>query len=51
MENFTHLWMPVLVTAVLVFIASSLIHMVFKWHNSDFKKLTNEDDVRASRWN
>ena len=46
MENFTHLWMPILVTAVAVFVASSLIHMVFKWHNSDYKKLANEDAVR-----
>jgi hypothetical protein len=48
MENFPHLWMPILVTAVLTFIASSLIHMVFKWHNSDYKKLSNEDAVRAA---
>jgi hypothetical protein len=41
------LWLPVSVTAVLVFFASSLIHMVFKWHNSDYHKLGNEDDVRA----
>ena len=46
MEYVTHLWMPVLLTAVAVFIASSLIHMVFKWHNSDYKKLANEDAVR-----
>ena len=42
------LWLPILVTAVLVFVASSLIHMVFKWHNSDFRKLANEDAVRAA---
>ena len=41
------LWLPILVTALLVFVASSLIHMVFKWHNADFRKLANEDDVRA----
>ncbi len=41
------LWMPILVTAVLIFIASTMIHMVFKWHNADYQKLTNEDDVRA----
>jgi len=46
MEYVTHLWMPVLVTAVAIFIASSLIHMVFKWHNSDYRKLANEDAVR-----
>jgi len=47
MSAIASLWMPILATAVLVFIASSLIHMVFKWHNTDYKKLANEDDVRA----
>ena len=42
------LWLPILVTAVLIFIASSLIHMVFKWHNADYLKFTNEDEVRAA---
>ena len=42
----TSLWLPILLSAVFVFIASSLIHMVFKWHNSDYLKLPNEDEVR-----
>lgn len=41
------LW-PILLSAVLVFIASSLIHMVLKWHNKDYGKLANEDEVRAA---
>jgi hypothetical protein len=48
MSAIAQLWMPILVTAVLIFIASSLIHMVFKWHNSDYLQLANEDDVRAA---
>lgn len=47
MNAITQLWLPILVTAGLIFIASSLIHMVFKWHNSDYLKLPNEDDVRG----
>jgi hypothetical protein len=43
----TQLWIPILVSAVLVFVASSVIHMVLKWHNSDYHPLPNEDDVRA----
>ena len=43
-----HLWLPILVSAIGVFFASSLIHMVIKWHNSDYRKLANEDDVRAT---
>lgn len=39
------LWIPILVGAVLVFIASSVIHMVLKYHNNDFRKLPDEDAV------
>lgn len=45
---FASLWLPVLVAAIAVFVASSLVHMVFKWHNSDYRKLANEDDVQAT---
>jgi len=38
--------MPIVLSAVAVFTASSLIHMVFRWHNSDFAKLPNEDVIR-----
>ena len=48
MNDVFSLWLPILATAVFIFIASSLIHMVFKWHNSDYKKLSNEDEVRAT---
>lgn len=48
MNAIANLWMPILLTAVLVFFASSLIHMVFKWHNSDYRKFDNEDEVRAA---
>ena len=42
------LWLPILVSAVLVFIASSIIHMVLKYHNKDYTRLPNEDAVRAA---
>jgi hypothetical protein len=48
MPSLAQLWAPILLSAILVFIASSLVHMVFKWHNTDYKKLPNEDDVRAA---
>lgn len=47
MNEILQLWLPIVVTAVLIFIASSLIHMVFKWHNAEYLKLSNEDEVRA----
>jgi hypothetical protein len=39
------LWLPILVSAVLVFIASSIIHMGPFWHRSDYPKVPNEDRV------
>lgn len=41
----TALWIPILLSSVLVFIASSIIHMASPWHKSDFPKLANEDQV------
>ena len=41
-------WLPVLLSAVFVFLASSVIHMALKWHNPDYRKLPNEDGVRAA---
>lgn len=48
MASIASLWLPILLSAVAVFVASSLIHMLFKWHNRDYRKLPNEDAVRAA---
>ncbi|MBK7142515.1 MAG: hypothetical protein IPH75_10580 [bacterium] len=39
------LWLPILLSAVAVFVVSSIIHMVLNYHKSDFKKLPNEDGI------
>jgi len=39
------LWLPILLSAVFVFIVSSIIHMVLKYHQNDFKKLPSEDEA------
>ena len=39
------LWLPILVAAVLVFVASSAIHMFFNWHKHDFSGVPDEDGV------
>ncbi|MBF8270839.1 MAG: hypothetical protein HW386_2548 [Gammaproteobacteria bacterium] len=44
----TSLWLPILVSAILVFIASSVIHMVLKYHDKDWKKVPAEDEVMAA---
>ena len=46
--NLLQLWLPILLGGVLAWIASGLIHMALKYHNSDYKKLQNEDEVRAA---
>jgi len=40
------LWLPILLSAVVVFIASSLMHMLLTYHSSDYTALPNEDKVR-----
>jgi hypothetical protein len=39
------LWLPILVSAVIVFVASSIIHMFLPFHRGDMKGLPNEADV------
>ncbi len=48
MVSLAQLWAPILLAALLVHVTSTLIHMVLKWHNSDYRKLPNEDQVRAA---
>lgn len=43
-----NLWLPILLSAVICFLASSAIHMALKWHNSEYRQLPAEDDVRAA---
>ena len=42
------LWLPILLSAVIVFVASSIIHMVLPYHRSDYKQLPGEDKVAAA---
>lgn len=39
------LWIPILVSAVMVFVVSSIIHMVLPYHRSDFRQVPAEDDL------
>jgi hypothetical protein len=48
MTGLTALWVPILLSAVIVFVASSFIHMVAGWHKSDYPKMPNEEQVRAA---
>jgi len=39
------LWMPILLSAVLVFVVSSIIHMVLTYHRADIRKLPSQDEA------
>jgi hypothetical protein len=45
MVALSSLLLPILLSAVVVFFLSFLIHMVLKYHRSDYGKLSNEDGV------
>lgn len=48
MVTLVDLWMPIVVAAVIVFLASSIIHMAFRYHRSDYKGLPNEAAVTSA---
>jgi hypothetical protein len=39
------LWLPILLSAVIVFIASSIMHTVLPYHRSDYRQLPDEDQL------
>jgi len=45
MVSLTALWLPIVLSAVFVFVASSIIHMLLPYHKSDYSKLPNEEKV------
>src|ERR1700687_5854808 len=46
MTGLSSLWIPVLLSSVIVFVVSSIIHMTPLWHKNDFPKIPNEDKLR-----
>lgn len=45
MTGLTALWLPILLSAVFVFVVSSIIHMAMPWHKNDYPGVPNEDRV------
>ena len=39
------LWLPIVLSAVIVFIASSTLHMLLPYHKGDYQKVQDEDKV------
>jgi hypothetical protein len=42
------LWLPILLSAVIVFVASAIMHMVLPYHRSDYRQLPDEDKLLAA---
>ena len=47
MELLSHLWLPMLLSSVFVFVVSSVVHMVLPIHKGDYKRLPGEDKITA----
>ena len=45
MTSLFSLWLPILLSAVVVFIVSSLIHSLLPWHKNDYPQIPNESKV------
>ncbi|HEX8010694.1 MAG TPA: hypothetical protein VF814_07150 [Casimicrobiaceae bacterium] len=46
MTPLAQLWLPILVSAVLVYVVSTIIHMALPWwHKTDYPKVPNEEKV------
>ena len=45
MVSVASLWLPIVLAAVFVFIASSVIHMAPLWHRNDFQPVAHEAEV------
>ena len=48
MVTVPELWLPILLAAVLVFVASSVMHMLLPHHKGDVRELPVEDEVLAA---
>ena len=42
------LWLPIVLSAVIVFVASSIMHMVLPYHKGDYRQIPEEDKVMAT---
>ena len=45
MVSLSALWLPIVLSAVIVFVASSIMHMLLPYHRSDYQRIPDEDKV------
>jgi hypothetical protein len=48
MTELCALWLPILVSSVIVFVVSSVIHMASPWHKGDYPRMPDEEKVIAA---
>ena len=48
MVSIPSLWLPILLSAVAVFVASSVIHMFLGYHKADYGRVPAEDDLMGA---
>jgi hypothetical protein len=48
MTELSALWLPIVLSAVFVFVVSSILHMATPWHRNDFPALPDEAAFRAA---
>ncbi len=45
MVALAQLWLPIVLSAVIVFVVSSIIHMALPWHKGDYAQVPDEDKL------
>jgi hypothetical protein len=48
MVSLSALWLTIVLSAVIVFVASSIMHMLLPYHKGDYRQLPDEDKLLAS---
>ena len=48
MVPLTALWLPVVLSSVIVFVASSIMHMLLPYHRGDYRQLPEEEKILAA---
>ena len=45
MTGLSELWLPILLSAIAVFVVSSVIHTLTPWHKGDYRQIPKQDQV------
>jgi len=48
MVALTALWLPIVLSSIIVFVASSIMHMLLPYHKGDYRQLPDEDKLLAA---